>query len=227
MGRLMIRTTSIKASLANMALIFGVVLAVGCSRGTTSNRVQPDNKAAGDGLQTITFGAFTAELPSTWSTLGHDDMATLSEQFQAQSKEIYQRYNHGVADQSRKIDIAAYSTPEGATFVGLVLVVPPGADLMGDLKQEAGQKAKWGIEQGFIKWASEVHPVAQGGFDGFFIEVVNARGTHDFTGGLVHSSRKAEVSSIMLLGTQGGDAIQVFENVLASVRLRNNPSTQR
>jgi hypothetical protein len=104
--------------------------------------------------------------------------------------------------------------------MGLVLVIPPQVDLISDLKKEAAQKAKWGIEQGFIKRASEVKPVARDGFDGFFIEMDNTKGTHDFTGGLVHSSRKTEVASIMLLGVQGDEAsLQLFEKVLASVKL--------
>jgi hypothetical protein len=201
-------------------------LALSLSMGLASCGKPPAPSSSEKATQKVAFGAFTVDLPSTWKPFPPDEMTALREQFQAQSKEIYQRYNRGAEDPARDVDFVAYRSPDGTSFIGLILVIPPQADLMGDLKREAGEKAKWGIEQGFIKRASEVKPVARDGFDGFYIAMDNAKGTHDFTGGLVHSSRKTEVVSIMLLGVQGDEASpQAFEKLLGSVNLSGTAST--
>lgn len=97
---------------------------------------------------------------------------------------------------------------------------PIAGRLDGDLKRGAGQKAKWGIEQGLIKQASGVQPIIRDGFDGFYIEMDNSHGTHDFVGGLAHSSRKTEVVSIMLINAPGDEtSLHEFNNLISGIKL--------
>jgi len=181
---------------------------------------EPQAQSKGGIPQKVALGAFTIEVPAAWKPLGLSEMASFREQMQAQSKEIYRRYNSGAEDQSRKLDLVAYVSPDGAWLVGMVLVVPAKADLIGDLKSEAANKAKWGIQQGYIKWASDAKAITRDGFEGFVLEMENAKGTHDFAGGLTHSSRRTEVVAVQMLGAPAdAKSAQTFEKLLSSVSL--------
>ena len=168
-------------------------------------------------VQKIPLGAFTISIPSEWTPYIGDEKEAFVRTFQAQSKEIYQRYS-GVAEPGNTSDLIVFHTQDGGTFSACIYKLPAQADLMGDLIKEAPEKAKWGIEHGFIKSASPVTPLARDGFDGFYLETEENDGSHSFVGGLELSSRKTEVIQLTFTAVKGETAPATFQKVLASVR---------
>jgi len=206
------------------ALASAILSLLGCSHGgndATSQRTKTDGTNPGS----LTIGALTFVLPPTWRPVTHDRLAALSQEFEQGSKNLYERYNRGVPNPSRKLDLAAYSGADGATFTVFILDVPPQADLIGDLKRELPQKAKWAVEQGIIKSQSEVHTVTHDGVDGFFTDSVDGRGTHMFSGALAQPTRSNEVYLVTLSNATGDDAA-VFQGLMDSVRLTAVPNSQ-
>ena len=153
------------------------------------------------GARKIMLGAFTLKIPSEWTPYQGAEKAALTQSVQAQSKEMYLHYS-GVADPTSTLELAAYHTLDGGTFVAIVYRIPPQVDLMGDLRKEAPEKAKWGIERGFIRSASPITPVARDGFEGFYLETESSSGSHDFSGGLVESSHKTDLIQVSFVGSK-------------------------
>jgi hypothetical protein len=77
-----------------------VIAAISLFIGLASYGASPGQSIADHPSFEVTLGAFTFELPLTWKPFRPDEMDALRKQFQAQSKEIYQRYSGGVADPS-------------------------------------------------------------------------------------------------------------------------------
>lgn len=107
-----------------------VIVAISLLIGSTFYGTSPGQSIADHPSFEVTLGAFTFELPSTWKPFRPDQMDASRKQFQAQSKEIYQRYSGEVADPSRTVEFIAYRSPSNAAVMCLVLVTPSQADLM-------------------------------------------------------------------------------------------------
>lgn len=118
--------------------------------GGTSNRPM----GASTENTTLTVGSFNVDVPSAWKPWGPDESRQFNKQFQEQQEEIYRQYTGGRVDPTRTLSARLYRTPTGGNFICTVISIPPQADLMGNLKKQLPEKARWGIQKGLIKRVS-------------------------------------------------------------------------
>lgn len=90
-----------------------------------------------------------------------------------------------------------------------------GTPLMGELRKEAPEKAKWGIERGLLRSASLITPVA---WDGG-LETESSSGSHNFSGGLVEPSHKTDLTQVSFVGSGSENALGMFRKVFSNVLL--------
>lgn len=171
----------------------------------------------------VTVGAFKIKVPIDWINFSKSESDQFRLQFIAQSEEIYRQYS-GAADPAKSIDIAAFhiSGDEG-TFLIVTCNIPPQSDLVNVLKNQAEEKAKWGIQQGYIQKYLGLVPLDDKQFSGFYIKCIGTSGEVQISGGLEHKKLKNTLVQLTLFCPKTWNdlkATQTLTSVLKSVELK-------
>jgi hypothetical protein len=169
----------------------------------------------------VSLGGFNVLIPAGWTEFSRSDAKMLRDTFDEQSKAIYESYS-GASDATRTVDIVAFHIDENATFSMVVMSVPPQANLIRTLKEEAPEKAAWGVREGYIKRYLGLVPVEYGALAGFYTKAVGNSGSIELSGGLEHSARKNTLIQLTLLTPQIWNmdkASQVLTELMRSVKL--------
>jgi hypothetical protein len=171
----------------------------------------------------VTVGAFTIKVPSDWRSFSASESDQFRRQFIAQSEEIYRQYS-GAPDPAKSVDIAAFHIAGNAgTFVIVSFTIPPQSDLVNLLKNQAEEKAKWGIQQGYIQKYLGLVPLDDTQFSGFYVKFIGKSGEVQISGGLEHKKLKDTLVQLTLLCPKTWDelkATNTLTSVLESVKLR-------
>jgi hypothetical protein len=86
--------------------------------------------------------------------------------------------------------------------------------------KEAASKAKWGIEKGIIRQASDARPVSKEGFSGFEVQYENSDGSLAYTCGLESLTRQGEVIQFQLIAGANEEApAKILDMLLDSVQM--------
>jgi hypothetical protein len=167
-----------------------------------------------------TLGAFRLDVPTGWKPLARQETALLKTSFDARIRKIYGQYAGGNIPVDA-IEVIAWWSPAGGRLSAIRMPLPPQADLMLDLKEEAQAKAKWGTESGFVRRASDVKPLAKEGFEGFKIEFESSDGSMMITGGLQPVNSKTQIIQIEFITGRGESAaVQIFDQTISSIELK-------
>lgn len=169
--------------------------------------------------QPVRLGDFILNVPDDWTAFPGEEGQARESAFQEQARKLYQRY-HDAPFPALGVELAAFRSGAGGVFQAVKMSFPPQIELMTALKQDAPAKAKWGIEQGLIKRASEVHSADRDGFEGFTMELEGSDGSSIRIGGMMHPSHEGDVIQLQFTAAKGGEAAaETFGKVFASVRL--------
>ena len=171
----------------------------------------------------VTVGAFTAKVPSDWRSFSASESNQLRHQYMMQSEEIYRQYS-GAPDPAKSVDIAAFHIGGVAgTFAIVSFSIPPQSDLVNLLKNQAEDKAKWGIQQGYIQKYLGLVPIDNNQFSGFYVKCIGKSGEIQISGGLEHKKLKNTLVQLTLLCPKAWDelkATNTLTSVLETVTLR-------
>jgi hypothetical protein len=171
----------------------------------------------------VTVGPFTFRVPSDWRSFSASESDQLRRQYMAQSEEIYRQYS-GAPNPAKSVDIAAFHIAgDAGTFAIVSFTIPPQSDLVNLLKNQAEEKAKWGIQQGYIQKYLGLVPLDDKQFCGFYIKCIGTSGEVQISGGLEHKKLKGALVQLTLLCPKTWDelkATNTLTSVLESVKLR-------
>ena len=181
-----------------------------------------DKKGINDSIN-FALGAFTVRIPSNWSSLKHGEIFTLREQYQAQSKQIYEQYSQQ-KDPTKPVDIAAFHIlDDGGTFIIVSFAVPPQSNLIALLKSQITDKMDWGVREGYIRKYLGVVEVESEQFSGFYTKAIGNTGEIEISGGLKHKKLKDTIIQLTLLCPTNWDETQATNTIntlLNSVMLK-------
>ena len=180
-------------------------------------------KTTGD-ARDVTVGVFTVKLPGDWRPFSTSESGQLRRQYMSQSEEIYRQYSPGAPDPARSVHIAAFHIASAAgTFAIVSFTVPPRSHLVKLLKNQAEDKAKWGIQHGYIKKYLGLVPLDDRQFSGFYVKFIGTGGEVQVSGGLEHKRLKNTLVQLTLLCPKAWDevkATKILASVLESLKLR-------
>ena len=170
----------------------------------------------------ITVGAFTIKVPSNWISFSASDSDLLRRQYMSQSEEIYRQYS-GAPNPTKSVDIAAFHIAgDSGTFVIVSFTIPPQSDLVNLLKNQAEEKAKWGVQQGYIQKYLGLVPLDDEQFSGFYVKFIGTSGEVQISGGLEHKKLKGTLVQLTLLCPKTWDEVKAtntLTSILESVKL--------
>ena len=147
----------------------------------------------------ITVGAFTVRVPSNWSVFERGEISTLQQQYQEQSRQIYEQYS-SEKDPSKSVDIAAFHIlNDDGTFIIVSFTVPPQSDLIALLKSQISDKMAWGVREGYIRKYLGIVDVETEQFSGFYTKTISNKGAIEISGGLEHKKLKDTIIQLTLL----------------------------
>lgn len=171
----------------------------------------------------VTVGAFTAKVPSDWRSFSASESNQLRHQYMMQSEEIYRQYS-GAPDAAKSVDISAFHIGgDTGTLVIVSFTIPPQSDLVNLLKNQAEDKAKWGIQQGYIQKYLGLVPIDNKQLSGFYVKCIGTNGEMQISGGLEHKKLKNTLIQLTLLCPKGWDEVKATNaliSVIKSVNLR-------
>ncbi len=169
----------------------------------------------------ISLGGFSVTIPNSWEKYNQSEAKGLYDTFVEQSQAIYENYS-GARDATRSVDMAAFHIDGSASFIMVIMSVPPQTDLIGMLKQQAPDKAAWGVREGYIKKYLGLVPVKNGPLSGFYIKTVGNNDGVELSGGLEHSAKKNSIIQLTLLPPKTWKmekAVQVLTELMDTVHL--------
>ncbi|WP_395745381.1 hypothetical protein [Prosthecobacter sp.] len=213
-------TTSFRNTLAACLL-----LAAGAAH--SQEKKDPPDSAAGE-VKTVMLAKFALKVPSAWPAFSSADTIALRSQFLVQSKQIYQQYSGSADDPAKSVDVAAFHLePDDGVLIAVALSIPPQADLINTLRREAGQKAEWGVQQGYIRQYLGLVAVDDGELSGFYIKSIGKGGGVEVSGGLEHKKLKNTLIQLTLIAPKSWDmekAVSTLKPLLKSIRLPGEAS---
>lgn len=178
--------------------------------------------------QVVKSGHYIFELPMKWQKFKNNDLVNLQQQVEGQSKEIYKQYS-GTVDSTRTVELIAFHIKKWeGSFVAVIMSMPPQPDLISILKQQAAEKMKWGIREGYIRSSSEVKPLNVNDFTGFYIIAVNKNGVFNVSGGAMHVEHPNEIIQLTLICPKEwneASATDIFERIFKTIRLKSKTSS--
>ena len=176
------------------------------------------------GTQDVTVGAFTVKVPSAWRSFSTSESEQLQRQVVAQSKEIYRQYYGVTTDPASSVNIAAFHIAGAAgSFAIVSFKIPPQSDLINVLKNQAEEKAKWGVQQGYIHKYLGLMPLDDEQFSGFYVKTIGRNGEVQVSGGLEHKKLKNTLVQLTLLCPKAWDEVKAtstLSSVLKTVMLK-------
>ena len=172
----------------------------------------------------VSVGDFIVKVPINWRPFSSSESDQLRHQYMSQSEDIYRQYSAGAPDPAKSINIVAYhfASDEGA-FAIVSFTVPPQSDLVNLLKDQAEEKAKWGIEQGYIKKYLGLVPFDNQQFSGFYVKSIGMDGNVQISSGLEHKKLKNTLIQLTLLCPKSWDVLKAtntLTSILESVKLK-------
>lgn len=172
--------------------------------------------------QKFTVGAFSGEVPIDWRIFAETESDRLRQEYMAQSSAIYREYS-GTLDNVDQVNLAAYHIPDSSgTFVIVTFTIPPQSDLVNLLRNQADEKAKFGIEQGYIKEYLGLVVLDNSQFSGFYVKFIGMNGEIQISAGLEHKALKNTLIQLTLLSPKDwddGSAEDALTSILESVKL--------
>jgi hypothetical protein len=132
-------------------------------------------------------GPFGFSIPEDWRRLQGNEQDVLKNAFEKQAQSLYGSYTNSSSSSSARVpdlDVQGWRTPSGSIFLAVGMTVPLEDHLMDRRAKEARDKAKWGVEHGLVKRASDVRPLRRGGYESFEIDFDNPDGSKTFTAGI-------------------------------------------
>jgi hypothetical protein len=206
----------------SIAIVIITIILVGVMN--FSALAQDKGTESGKITESVMVSSFSVDVPADWKKFTAQEAAIFEQQFQQQSREIYQHFAGG-DNPSKSVHVAAYHTPgNNGSFVIVSMSLPAQADLMPMLKEQIEPKMKYGIKQGFIKKYLGMASVDRAPLTGFYTKAIGSNGNIMVSGGLEHSKKKNTIVQLTLLAPDEWKeeaAVAVLEKVLASVKLRN------
>jgi hypothetical protein len=171
----------------------------------------------------VIVGAFTVKVPSDWRSFSASESDKLRREYMAQREEIYRQYS-GAPLPAKSVDIAAFHIGgDAGTFAIVSFTIPPQSDFVNLLKNQSEEKAKWGIQQGYIQKYLGLVPLDNKQFSGFYVKAIGTRGEVKISGGLEHKKLKSTLVQLTLFCPKAWDelkATNTLNSVLKSVKLR-------
>lgn len=172
----------------------------------------------------VTVGAFTLKLPNDWRSFNASESDQLRRQYMSQSEEMYRQYSAGAPDPAKSVHIAAFHiTSDAGTFAIVSFTIPPQSDLINLLKNQAEEKAKWGIQQGYIKKYLGIVSLDDKHYSGFYVKFIGTDGGVQVSGALAHKKLQNTLVQLTLLSPKAWDelkATNTLTSILETVKLR-------
>jgi len=151
--------------------------------------------------QDIDIGIYTLKVPIEWKRWPDNEFAPIRKSVEAKMREIYQQYNNATMPVS-DVAVAALRSPDKQ--INLILMsmqMPYKEGLFSQLREEAADKAKWGIQQGFIAHASTIMQINKPDFEGFYITVSQADNSLTGSAGMMHKNHQGQMLNIQLMAS--------------------------
>lgn len=165
-------------------------------------------------IQNVTVGKFGIKVPANWQSFNKSESNQLRREFMTQSNEIYRQYSKA-PDPARSVDVSAYRiSPNAGTLVIVSFTIPPETDLINTLKNQAEDKAKWGIQQGFIKKYLGLTPIDNAYFSGFYVKFIGKNSEVQISGGLEHKNLKNTLIQLSLLCPKSWDEKRATDTLM-------------
>jgi hypothetical protein len=142
------------------------------------------------------------DVPKDWEDWPAAQQGALLKSYESSVHEIYRRYNQ-TALPANIVTLKALKSPNGQLNLIVVLMQLPHTDgLFAQLRDEAADKAKWGIQQGFITHASRTSPIDKLGFEGFYLTVSQADQSCVALAGLMHNQHLGQMLNLQLMASK-------------------------
>ena len=190
-----------------------IQLVSGACRQNTNSNDGSGRQATAD-TKIVTLGSFAVEVPTGWTSFSSGEAASLRRQFLEQSSQIYQQYSGSSEDPAKSVDVAAFHIEGGeAVFAIVSFTVPSHADLIPLLKSEAGDKADWGVRNGFIRKYLGLIPIDDETWSGFYIKMIGKNGNVEVSAGLEHKKLKNTIIQITLISPKAWDEAKATDSL--------------
>jgi hypothetical protein len=173
-------------------------------------------------VQNVSVGAFTVKIPRSSKSFSATDAAQLRRQYVMQSQEIYRQFS-GADDPTKTVDVVAFHVNGTGSFVLVAFTVPPTSNLIALLKNQAKDKADWGVREGYIRKYLGLVSVDNKYFSGFYTKAIGRNGGVQISGGLEHKNLKNTIIQLTLLAPGAwpeSKATSTLTSILDSVALR-------
>jgi ankyrin repeat protein len=157
---------------------------------------------AQSGSDSIEIAIFKLSVPKGWTSWPARDLDSLRESYESNVPAIYQRYNQATLP-ANIATVQAFKSPDGQrSLVVILMQLPPIDGLFDQLRNEAADKAKWGIQQGYITHASKPTTIKKVGFDGFVLTVSQSDQSCTSLAGLMHDHHPGQMLSLQLMASK-------------------------
>jgi hypothetical protein len=188
---------------------------------TTGQEQKPDTAAVPmkEGSREVAVGAFTVAVPSEWRYFTPYETTALRQQFTAQAEQIYQQYTTGGKFPAQSLEIAAlHITGNDGALILTCFRIPPQPALFTALREQAKDKAQWGIQHGYIRKYLGLVPLEDDNISGFYVTTIGKGGNVEVTGGLEHKRLKNTLIQISLLCPEAWDQNRATTSLTALIR---------
>lgn len=181
-----------------------------------------EEKASSSPTPGAVVGDFSISVPKDWTSFKAQEAANFEQQYQQQSRDIYQHFA-GKDDPTKSVRVTAFHTPgKNGIFVIVVMSLPAQANLIPMLKEQIQPKMQYGIQQGIISKYIGIVPVRKDQLTGFYTKAIGRNGNIQVSGGLEHSRKKSTIVQLTLLAPDGWSedtAVSALDKILASMKL--------
>lgn len=138
------------------------------------------------------------KVPGVLEPWSDKEIAALHKSIEGSMGEIYQRYNQSKIPVGALSVTAMQSPDKEVTLLVMIMQLPRQEGLFAQLRGEAADKAKWGIQQGFITRASKTVAIEKKDYEGFYLTMAHADKSLDSVAGLMHKDHQGQMVNIQL-----------------------------
>jgi hypothetical protein len=136
------------------------------------------------GTKDVVTGAFTFKVPSDWPFYPPKETSEFRKEFVGEGSRIYRQFS-GSDDPTNLIDLKALHIPDkGGSFVAASFSVPLGQNAISLLMSQAKDKARWGVQNGYVKQYLGLFPVDDRRLSGFYVKMISSDDHLTISGGI-------------------------------------------
>lgn len=225
------RRTVVKRRLMNKFAAFALSALLAISPASLLFAQSGSKTNTSEGTLDGTVGVFTVKVPSAWRRFSTSESEQLQRQVVVQNKEIYRQYFGVTKDPAIAVNIDAFNIEGNAgSFAIVSFTIPPQSDHINVLRNQAEEKAKWGVEQGYIHKFLDLVPIDDEQFSGFYIKTIGRNGEVQVSGVLEHKRLKNTLIQLTLLCPKAwdeGKATSTLSSVLKTLMLKEKSKALR